>query len=177
MKTCALCFNSGRAGVMSEGKFICDSCLNSPRRTRPWLYGLKEAPGVASVLTPGKVTGEVKVPLNKVLIQDDDEEGAFVAPPSDSNLPAVTEAEIARAKEEAAKDTRRFEPSDERTLKRIGAAMTGAEVEQPNEIKPTAAEVATGGSKAAKAAVKGAKRSARSPKRPKARAVARRRAD
>jgi hypothetical protein len=156
-KTCSCCFNSNKPGVMDGGAFVCDDCLNSPRRTRPWLFAKKEA-------GPGKPSGE-HVAFNRLVVRDDGEDGPIVGIPSDSSAP-VSEADILRAKEEQAKDPRKYTPTDERTLARIGATLVGENANEAESIKKPDADKPGTGDKEVKAIVKGARKSARSAKRP-----------
>lgn len=156
---CSVC-KSVKPGARLSNEWVCDSCMNRPARTRR--------------IDNSKVSGaETKVAMNKVVIQDDDEDGPVIVPPSDGNLHDVSEAEIEKAKAEQAKDSRKYAPQDERTLKRIGAEMVG-EADAGTETKL----IEEAGRPAAVAAgVKGAGRPARSVGRAKTRRATHRRAD
>lgn len=168
LNTCMYCMNSGKAGMRVEGRFVCDDCLNRPERTRPWLFGKKEAAAlpVSTDAAPAEGTPVVgpRPVLNRLEIRDDDETGPLVLPPKDGDLHDISEAEIEKARAEQAADPRKFTPTDERTLKRIGAQMVGAEIATEGP-KPSS----EGSAEAAGAVVKGAGKAARNTARPKAR--------
>lgn len=170
-----------KIGMMVAGGFCCDDCLNRPERTRPRSETLPSFP-LPGHVSASKTEGP-KVALNKLVIRDDDEEGPVVIPPSDGNLHDVPESEIERAKQEHANDAREFQPTNPKTLQRIGetvqqvgsavmAAMVGEELAGSADKKTESAGAVAPGTEAAKATKQSAKRSSRSVKRPDSRVAA-----
>src|SRR3990170_2476752 len=170
--TCATC-GALKPGVKINGQQLCDDCMNSPARTRPWLHGRTETLGAALVeVSQHALPGSGPAPVfNRVEIRDDDEDGPLVLPPKDGDLHPVAESEIEKARVEQASDARKYEPSNEKTRLRIGAEMMG-EHGTSQEAKPA---VEAGRAKATTAVVKGAGRAAGGAKRAASRkSVARR---
>jgi hypothetical protein len=115
-QVCAVC-GQLKVGLSVNGVFLCDEDLNSPARTRGGFLQ-------SNVNPDGTKREKSTVPLNKVIIRDDDEEGELIAIPSDSSFSAPpSEVEIKKIREEMKNDTRVFVPSNERTLARIGAKI------------------------------------------------------
>ena len=174
MRVCFVC-GLTRPGARVDNKWYCDDHLNSPHRTRPWLHRNEPERQLQQVqVVPEAGTGKKipvqRQPINKLVIRDGDIDGDVVDIPSEVQRP-VTEAEIAKAKEEAANDPV-YAPSNKETLARLGKDMVPAEETKANgKAKQTAKTKRTASPRKqnGKAADKGARQVARSAKGTKTR--------
>lgn len=137
MWTCSLCGRSNLPGARVDNAWFCDMCLNSPTRTRGRKVLLVEARSDMSEIErlraenaelkaryDGKALADDRVILGKIIVRDDDEAGPVQLLAQDLDKGTPSDAEIALAKEEAKSDPRKYMPSNEKTLKRIGAELT-----------------------------------------------------
>lgn len=166
---CPYCKNTEpKVGARLGGSFICDDCMNRPERTRPSTNKETE-PLVAMIGFTSKPEREEAVVLNQFVIRDEDESGPVVGIPSDGDLKPVSEAEIAKAREEAKNDSRKYVPTNARTLAKIGALVSDVTNEGTTESTAVEKPVAAKRGRRSKAANKGARKSAGGAKRTKTR--------